>query len=47
MTQDEFHLEIEYVPPGFYKQNSEAVVMQNNKAQFLYVLVGVADTFPM
>ena len=47
MIRDEYHMAVELQPPGYHRQNTAKVVIQNLKAQFLRVLAGVADNFLM
>ena len=40
IIRDEYHMEMELVPPGFHLRNTAEVAIRNFKAHFLSVLAG-------
>ena len=47
MIRDDYHIELELVPPGCHRRNAAEVAIRNFKAHFLSILAGVADDFPI
>ena len=43
---DEYHIDMELVPPGCHRQNTTEVDIRKFKAHFLSVLAGTAADFP-
>ena len=46
IIRDEYKIEMELVPPGFYHCNASEVVIRNFKAHFLSLLAGIAEGLP-
>ena len=47
VIQEEYHMEMERVPPGCHRRNVAELVIQNSKAHFLSVLAGTATDSPL
>ena len=47
MLRDEYHMQMELVPPGCHKYNAVEVAMPNFKAHFFRIIVGVTDNSPI
>ena len=47
MIRDQYHMTMDFVPPGCHRRNAAELTIRNFKAPFLSVLRGVADNFPM
>ena len=45
IIRDEYHMDMELVPPGCHRRNAEEVAIRNFKAHFLSVLAGTAEDF--
>jgi hypothetical protein len=47
MIKGDFKIQMDLVPPGCHRRNTAEVAIQKFKAQFLSVLTGVAEDFPI
>ena len=47
VIHDKYKMQIELVPPGCHMRNTAEMAIQNFKAHFLSILVGVTDDFPL
>ena len=46
IIREEYHMDVELVPPGFHLRNAAEVAIRNFKAHFLSILAGTAKDFP-
>ena len=46
IIRDEYHMDMELVPPGCHRRNAAEVAIRNFKAHFLSVLAGTAKDVP-
>ena len=46
IIRDEYHMDMELVPPGCHRRNAAEVAIRNFKAHFISVLAGTAEAFP-
>ena len=46
LIREEYNMELELVPPGSHRRNAAELAIQNFKAYFISILVGVVDDSP-